>query len=925
MTSVKALGEEIEALKKYIRPERLGWKNEIERIELLETYEELSALIDRATKSDKELTAEECQPFIDFLANRWKRIQQTDLAYTFNPHSPINQICWLLAERLSPVVNKEAVKLLMFNIDLSDQMSGQDLFDLKPWQFVLSDDVNNPRIIMVADCLSFAKEDGVFKHTTLEEGQSKVLTETERERVIKHSPAATAFHEAAQELRDYIKRDQSMHGYITRFIEKLRHGGAHGRAQGGRGGQEHNAGADANEGILEFAEFLDKLTKDEQSRLFAMTVPQYRDTVGTIWNRMKNPGVRANGEVQGTEFCVEVNAAELSTINREKEQELKEWIPGFVRKIQEGALDNQKTELEKKLKEKEDGFTKLMEEKISYQPDITTGIAGNARLFAQLEGNPKSRAETISALLGKYPSLGITLRIADKPANESRLLPATAVPEFHQTVDSLCPPLNSIQDAKALRIALWQLTDADKMVYLQQLGDTKLAELVPNTAALINLVSGVDEDTYHLSGRSKIAIVNNFLAKPYFKETITSYASLIPLIRNINVDRRERDTIKIGPVLESCKDADLGALEALWPLIDKSKLGAFLDNLGKAFLKKMIAKTPEQVINGFEDKLDNLPQRMADQMRSLIENQKVMARLELLSSESSSWGTSRGAIKALIDLAKGDISHLPNNMEASFDNELKEIYNQILKNNQNIITVGRINRSQITNTDEHLPVIIIGPRNSGKTSLMQRYLNDSYSDVPVQDQYFRFAQAYQNEAGVRALATFMDMGDSETRRFRNNRWGAYAKTFIITVNLTDPGSLQEAKNEYEHLRRTFNSAIPVIFAGTKSDMPNANSTLITEFAVEKGCTFIATSARDNHGVEELFAKAAELGIQHSLALNPNRQAPQPVAAAAPARTGIMASFGRFFTRGGGNPSSAQHDAPSNLPGPRGGGRGGSGS
>lgn len=635
MAGIKALGQELEALKKFIRPERLGWKNEIERIELLETYEELSALIDRATKSDKELTAEECQPFIDFLANRWKRIQQTDLAYTFDPHSPINQICWLLAERLSPVVNKEAVKLLMFNIDLSDQMSGQDLYELKPWQFVLSDDVNNPRIIMVSDCLSFAKEDGVFKHTSLEDGQVKPLTESERARVIKHSPAATAFHEAAQQLRDYVKRDSSMYGYINRFIEKLRYGGAH----GGRGGQEYIAGADANEGIFEFAEFLDKLTEDERRRLFAMTAPRFRDNIGTIWNRMKNPGVRANGEIQRTEFCVEVNAAELNTISRENEQALREWTPEFVRKIQEGALDNQKTKLEEKLKEKEDSFTKLLEEKISYQPDITTGIAGNARLFAQLDGNPKSRAETISGLIEKYPSLGITLRIADRAANENRLLPANAFPEFHQTVDSVCPPLTSIQDAKALRTALWQLTDADKIIYLQQLGDNKLAELVPNTAALINLVSGEEEDTQHLSTKAKIAIVNSFLAKPYFKETITSYAPLIPLISNINVDRRECDTIKIGPVLENCEDADLGALEALLLLIDDTKVNAFLGNLGNACLKRLTEKSPGHVIAVFESKLDKLPQKiMIEQMRSFIENQKAIARLESLSEESSSRG-----------------------------------------------------------------------------------------------------------------------------------------------------------------------------------------------------------------------------------------------------------------------------------------------
>lgn len=919
MAGMKAIGQELQALQKMISRERLGWKNELERIELLQSYEELNALIEMAVESDKELTTEECQPFINFLENRWKRIQQTDLAYCLNPHSPMKQICWLLAEKLSPVVKQPAVKLLMSNLDLSEQMSGQDLYDLKPWQFVLSDDVNNPRIIMVADCLSFAKEDGVLKHTTLEEGQSKPLTESERERVIKHSPAATAFHEAAQELRDYIKSDQSMYGYINRFIEKLRYGGAH----GGRGGQEYIAGADANEGIIEFAEFLDKLTKDEQTRLFAMTVPQYRDTVGTIWNRMKNPGVRANGEVQSTEFCVEVNATELSTINREKEAELRAWTPEFVRRIQQGATDDQKTRLEDKLKEKEEGFTKLLEEKIFYQPDSTTGIAGNARLFAQLDGNPKSRAEIISGLIEKYPSLGITLRIADRAANENRLLPANTFPEFHQTVDSVCPPLDSIQDAKALRIALWQLADADKIVYLQQLGDTKLSQLVPNTAALINLLSGEDEDTHHLSTKAKVAIVNSFLAKPYFKETIKSYAPLIPLIRNINIDRRERDTIKIGPVLESCEDADFSALEALWPLIDKTKLGAFLGNLGNACLKKMLERSPEHVIDTFEDKLDQLPQQMANQMRSLIENQKVIARLELLSAASSSWSSKRGAIEALINLAKGNIHQLPNNTEASFDEELKAIYDQIRNNNQNIITVGRIDRSLITNSDERIPVIIIGSRNSGKTSLLQRYFNNSYSDAHVEDQTFIYTQAYQNDAGVRALSTFKDMGDMRSRLYANTGWGRYAKVFIITVNLTDPNSLQEAKDEYVSLRRWFDPAIPVIFAGTMGDMPNANSTPITEFAVEKGCTFIETSARDNHGVEELFAKAAELGIQRFLALNPHRQAPQPIAAAAPApaRTGVIARFAGFFTRGGRNPSSAQPEEPSNLPGPGGGGRG----
>ncbi len=275
------------------------------------TLAELFALFHTldANEEDMEIAPEHLVALIEFLAHRWDRIRNSNLAYPHQPHSTVNVICLLLAQELEKLTGVSRYRLLMPTITVDcNEISTTEIKEnnLELHEFVLSDD--NDRIIDIIPCMDFAVEDGVLKHTSLFAGKTKALSKTEADRVIHHSEYAQNYYTAIIERVDAKTKSNSFGSTLSGLCESLRRGGNHGTY---RGGEELNAGHNANEGIFYFSEWLAALTESERKNLLSRKRADGNKTFADIWGRAARP---TDADYKSTNFCVALIADDVELI-----------------------------------------------------------------------------------------------------------------------------------------------------------------------------------------------------------------------------------------------------------------------------------------------------------------------------------------------------------------------------------------------------------------------------------------------------------------------------------------------------------------------------------------------------------------------------------------------------------------------------------
>jgi len=258
---------------------------------------------------DTEIAPEHLVALIEFLAQRWERIKNSNLAYPHQPHSIVNVICLLLAQELEKLTGISRYRLLMPTITVDcNEISTTEIKEnnLELHEFVLSDD--NDRIIDIIPCMDFAVEDGVLKHTSLFAGKIKALSKTEADRVIHHSEYAERYFATITERVDAKTKSNSFGSTLFGLCESLRRGGNHGSY---RGGEELNAGHNANEGIFYFSEWLAALTESERKNLLSRKKADSNKTFADVWGRAARP---TDADYKSTNFCVALIADDVELI-----------------------------------------------------------------------------------------------------------------------------------------------------------------------------------------------------------------------------------------------------------------------------------------------------------------------------------------------------------------------------------------------------------------------------------------------------------------------------------------------------------------------------------------------------------------------------------------------------------------------------------
>lgn len=241
---------------------------DVKLLDLLLTVDTLSQLIESAPTED-EANAINLEPFKQFLARRWECIKNSAFSY-YVTKCPAHELCISLADAMEGVLKTPKYLLLMPSIThVDNEMTATNIGDanLQLHQFILNED--NSRFIEVFPCLEAAEEDGILKHTSIfadaKESDlapgAKKLSKTEQQWIIQHSTATSNYYNSMQELLKLKNDGVSIGAFLQRLIKHLYQGSIAGHRHAGQGGEELKAGADANEGIVEFFQFLDSLEK----------------------------------------------------------------------------------------------------------------------------------------------------------------------------------------------------------------------------------------------------------------------------------------------------------------------------------------------------------------------------------------------------------------------------------------------------------------------------------------------------------------------------------------------------------------------------------------------------------------------------------------------------------------------------------------
>ncbi|HHT0604668.1 TPA: hypothetical protein ACTXXA_002080 [Legionella anisa] len=541
------------------------------------------------------------------------------------------------------------------------------------------------------------------------------------------------------------------------------------------------------------------------------------------------------------------------------------WIPQFAKDSQKS--DDKRNRLNKEIDEAEKNLQKVIEGKRVYNPMISYGEKSSISLLKQLAKNDKDRDKVIISLIEKYPHLKVALRLElHQSANQSSLDTKEVLEyrkKLQEIVTNYCPPYESVlHSTKTLRETLLQLSSKDRIELLRQLDESLLIKLVPNTRALIKLISD-GENGERFNSESSLSIINFFIDKEYFKSSIQDPSEVVRFLINCNIPREKRHSVNVISLLKNSDDADVSTINDILVLLDKTQHHSFLLKIGKSYLDKLLENSPLSIINQFRKNLQEIEKNSGPVKSSLkqisvaVEHAWLIAKLANYVQQPKLTPEIKKAAENLHRFIKGEITKLPDGTDANFNDELREIYSSYQKINSFNGSV-KVTKD-ISHYDHNFQFYIIGGKGSGKSSLFRKFAETHQQNIRDFDSTITGFQHAQSGATVRGL--IRDFPEPRERSSWNTAWGRRANVFIIAVDLSRPESLREAQGEYDMIRHTYDRQIPVIFVGTKNELNNISEDAVIEFAESNQCSYMSTSAINGNGVSEVFCKAAQLALE----------------------------------------------------------------
>jgi small GTP-binding protein len=169
----------------------------------------------------------------------------------------------------------------------------------------------------------------------------------------------------------------------------------------------------------------------------------------------------------------------------------------------------------------------------------------------------------------------------------------------------------------------------------------------------------------------------------------------------------------------------------------------------------------------------------------------------------------------------------------------------------------------MTDADQRHRVVCLGPGRVGKTSLLKRFINGSYSDTYTETIDDLYTQEYDIQ-GTNYKVDFQDTAGNDQFPAMRRLSISTAHAFILVYSITDSSTFDEITQLWEHIKeeRSNYQDLPCVIVGTRLDMENDRQVekfdaLNWVYNVAFTGGFVEVSAKTDEGIKEVFKSLLE--------------------------------------------------------------------
>mmetsp|Transcript_24032 Transcript_24032/g.26677 ORF Transcript_24032/g.26677 Transcript_24032/m.26677 type:complete len:207 (+) Transcript_24032:68-688(+) len=174
-----------------------------------------------------------------------------------------------------------------------------------------------------------------------------------------------------------------------------------------------------------------------------------------------------------------------------------------------------------------------------------------------------------------------------------------------------------------------------------------------------------------------------------------------------------------------------------------------------------------------------------------------------------------------------------------------------------VIANPSLNQS-LENADYLCKILIIGDSGVGKSSILVRYVDQTFSTAPVTLGVDFKEKTLQHDESTFKLRIYDTAGQEKFSSMTSSFYRG-ASAIILVYDVTEPESFEHISSWYSSSERYARKGVPYIIVGNKMDLVTKDEPTISQqkakfLADKKNLPYFEVSAKTNRCIDDLFLK-----------------------------------------------------------------------